>query len=269
MWELLAMLAPMVMRGIGAATAAGDYEKAEKLRQQAIAEYNIKLPDLESLAGELKTSSALQEVISDPQLEQATNDTLGRYKDIAFGSGSTPEDELALDTARLDAGQTYSGMMGRNQALRAARGQVGGGGEAADAFAAASAGADRAHRGGLEAASAASNRRTNALASYGSLSERLKAADLAQKNLAAQGQDRLDEFNTKTKLGAAQDGFENAYTLGQGRAAATLGEANYNTGKGRRTEETYADVGEGISRGAEAYGQYEREDKKKKPVNPY
>lgn len=249
--SFLSMVAPVALRAMGAAAAAGDYAEADRLRQQMITEYNIPLPPMEELAPQL-SGTALAGVKADPRYAEAGDSALGGLKKLSE-TGFSDQDRAGYDRANMEAANTYSGMMGRNAQVRAARGQSGSGVDTADAFAAASTGADRAYHGGLQVAAQGADRRYQALQGYGAMAERLKQADLTQKNLAASAQDRIAEFNAKSRAGGAMDRFGAQVTLAQGRTGALGTNANARGDRGTKTENTYADVGEGISRGVSAY----------------
>lgn len=256
--EIVAMAAPLVARGIGSAMAAGDYAKAEELRQQAVRELNIPLPGLDELAQEIGPSH-LEGVKADSRYTGAQDEALRGLKEYST-TGTSAQDRAGYDQAKLDAAGTYSGMMGRNAQLRAARGQSGGGADTADAFAAAATGADRANRTDLTVAADSANRRYSALGAYGSMAERLRAADLSQKNRVADSQDAIERFNSGRRSYAAETGFNNALNLGQLKYGAGQTGANQATAAGRQKEQTAADIGDGVSRGVTAYDEGQRWD---------
>lgn len=256
--EFISVVAPIALKAIGSAAAAGDFEEADRLRQQAAAQYNIPLPDLQTMMKAMGPTN-LAGVSADPRYAGAADDALAGFKGMSE-TGFSDQDRAGYAQAGREAGNVYSGMMGRNAQLRAARGQTGGGADTADQMAAASLGADRANRSGLEVASRGADRRYQALGAYGSMAERLKGADLSQKNLTATAQDRIDEFNTKAARYAPQQQFENQALLAAGKTGGLNAYANAKTASGNKTENTYADVGEGISRGASAYDEARRYD---------
>jgi hypothetical protein len=250
-WQLLLTMAPAIARGMGAAAAKGDYDEAERLRQQAINELNLPLPSLQDLTKELGPSR-LEGVQADAQYTGAQNDALSGLKDLSQ-TGMSAQDRLGYNQAKLEAGNTYSGMMGRNAQLRAARGQVGSGADTADMMEAAQAGADRANRNDLQVASNAADRRYQALGAYGSMAERLRAADLAQKNRVAEAGDAIERFNNEKKTYGAQKYYGNALDAAKLKYGANRTLADDRIQRGEKTENTIADIGEGIQRAGSAY----------------
>lgn len=256
--QLIAIVAPLVMKGIGDAASAGDFEEAERLRREAIKAYDIPLPDLNTMVQQLGATN-LKGVSADPRYTSATDEALGGLGEIAK-TGFSAQDRAGYAQAEREAANTFSGMTGRNAQVRASRGQIGSGADTADAFAAASRGADVANQRGLQVAAEGADRRYKALGAYGSLAERLKAADLSQKNLTATAQDRIDEFNTKAKNYLPQQNFENQVMLAAGKTGKMGELAAAKQASGKNTQQTSADIGEGISRGASAYDEARRYD---------
>lgn len=255
--EFIAVVAPIALKAIGSAAASGDNAEAERLRVEASRQYNIPLPDLQSIISALRTSSSLQAVMADPRYTAAQDDALGGMQELSK-TGMGPQDRASLDAATMDAANTYSGMVGRNDQQRLARGQGGSGVDSANAMMAASQGADRAYKGAVQTAASSADRRLSALSSYGSMAERMRNADLMQKNRVAEGQDALDKFNTTTKLGAANQQFDNQTVLAAGKTGGLRDLASLKTAQGNKTENTYAGIGDGISTGAQSAAEEQR-----------
>ena len=259
MWNMIAALLPVVTRGIGQAMSAGDRAKAEQLRAQAMAQYDIELPPLADLERELQTDTELRKVVADPGFDEAERNALGELKEYAFGNGMRQEDMAAIEKAKLEALNLESGIRGRNTQQAAARGMMGSGAYAANEEAAAQAAIDRAYKGNLDVAMKAGDRRFKALGMYGDFASRLKESDLSQKNRVAEAQDRINQFNTTSKTSLPLKYAQLQMDLARLKGGALRQGAEDSDTAADRTLNTWGDVGEGLSRGAEAVG--ERSDR--------
>lgn len=260
MWfQLLMAAAPIIARAIGEASAKGDFDKAEQLRQQAMAQLNIPLPDLKELQAQMP-DTLLKGVQADSTYTSAQNEALSGMQKYATATGLQAQDQASLDQATMGAANAYSGMMGRNQQLRAARGQTGSGVDTADQLASAQHGADQAYHGALQVAGDAANRRQQAMGAYGSMAARFREADLAQKNLAAQSQDKINEFNTRQKSYGGQQYFGDETQLAKMKYGAYEDAGQQSMDAGNRKVQTAADIGSGIQKAGSAYDEGNRYD---------
>lgn len=252
-----AALLQMVMGAIGAAAASGDNAKAGALREKALNEYGMALPDLQTIKAQYQKDSELGGVKANADYTGAQNEALGGLRDQAFGSGLSAQDLASLETARQAAAGFDRGNRERNLQEQAARGQLNSGFDIAQQMSASQGAADRMNQGATQTAGQNAARRLQAMSLYGGYAKSIRDADLNQKNIAASAQDRINQFNTADDRGVRDYNetelpntkFNNAGKL----AAAERQAADDYSGYARNTQQTWADLGEGTGRMGDAY----------------
>ncbi len=224
MWEVAGSI-------IGQMMAQGKYDEIAKIRQEAMDRFgNTNLSTLESLAKEQLGPSKLGGVQMDQKYKGAQDEALDRLMGISKANGMDAQSLAKLNAAKQAAFGVERGMRGAADDSLARRGMMNSGAAISSAQGSAQAGVDRAYQGDISAASDASERALQALMSGGTMAENLGRSDLAQKNLAAGAEDRINEFNlghrtqgeqnlvdTRLKIAGAQAGIGN---LQAGDAAA-------------------------------------------------
>lgn len=252
---ILAAIAPLVARGIGEALASGDRAEAERLRQSAMAEYNIELPDIQKMEAQIQTDTELKKVMADPRYTEAENQTMGRLNDYATGSGLLPEDIATLEAAKREAAGVERGLRGRNEQAMNAKNIRNSGIDLAAQLGGSQQASNAAYMGGIQAAGDASNRRFNAMLQYGDFSNKLKQQDLQQKNQTATAQDAINRYNTADMRDVRdynnelpQRGFDNSMKRADKRYGAKRNRADDYDNNADRAVDTAGDVGEGIQK---------------------
>jgi hypothetical protein len=250
---MLAALAPAAARGIGAALAAGDRETAESLRLQAMADLNIKLPELTKLEAQFQNDTELKKVMADPRYSGAQDSALNRMGQYST-EGMTDQDIAAIESAKREAANVESGVLGRNRQAMAARGISGSGIDLANQMAASQGAVDRAYAGGMKMASDAADRRMRATLQNGDFASRLGENDLAHKERVAGAQDRINEFNTSDQRHVRDSNradekwlYGQQWDQAKAKSGLDLTRSGAADDAADRTEGTISDIGEGVS----------------------
>lgn len=251
----------LIGRLISEAIAAGDFDKAAKLREDAIAEYGEDiLPELEKVQAEALGRSDLGNIKADAAPRNAQMDALARLGEFA-APGMSPEDEGDLRVAQDAAGgvAARAAAMGEQQA--ASRGLQRSGLSQALAQQGAQAGAQTASDTAVGLASARRQRQLQALSQMGSLGGSVRGADYQQASDAARAQDTINAFNANMNYDArnqrnanSQLGYTNRLGLKNARNQARGNLAGFYEGRGIRNSETGKDITEGVSKTVGSYG---------------
>lgn len=189
MWEVAGSV-------IGQMLAQGKHDEVRRIREEAMQRFgNTSLSSLEAIAKEQLGPSALGGVQMDAKYKSAQDAALEKLMGIANSEGMDAQSRAKLDAARMEALGVERGITGAGETDLAQRGMLDSGAMVALKGRAAQGGIDRMHRGGVQAASDASQRALEALMAGGSMAGRLGESDLAQKNLVAGANDRIAQFN--------------------------------------------------------------------------
>lgn len=235
-----------VIGGIGQAISsainAGRYEEAQKLRDQALAEYG---PDiLPKLKIELQNYEVPESVVAgltgNKESIGMQRRALGELSKQAYGN----QDDAQLSLSLLRAQDAARGEMGRNSAtilenLRN-QGQFNRTGVAAQ-MAAGQGAANMANRQGLEAAAMAEQRKQRALAELMSGATNMRNQSFNERVTAGGAQDSLNRANMQMRANA-QDQYYNQMhqdfmrklQLANARANVRTNQANEIMGQGER-----------------------------------
>lgn len=257
----------LISRLIGEAIAAGDIERAERLKQQAVAEYGEEiLPQLEEVERLQVAETGLARIPLESQGRAGQTGAMGRLESF-MSSQWSPEDAAELRRAQDAAG----GIAGRAAAsasqLAASRGLRRSGLEQAlaqqGAQAAAQTGADVA----ADLGAARRARQLQSIGMFGNLSGALRSDDYGQQSDAARAQDDINRFNANLALSTNRqrnqtrlDAYDAQMDLKRARNAARMGQADFYGERAARNRQTAADIGGGIQGGLQGGADYMERD---------
>lgn len=203
MWEVAGSI-------IGQMLAQGKHDEVARIRAEAMQRFgNTSLSSLEAIAKEQLGPSQLGGVQMDAKYKGAQDAALEKLMGISNAEGMDAQSRAKLDASRMSALGVQRGIEGAGETDLAQRGMLDSGAMVALKGRAAQAGVDQMNRGGVQAASDASERALQALMAGGSMAGRLGESDLAQKNLVAGANDRIAQFNLGHK-GQAEQALVNA-----------------------------------------------------------
>lgn len=190
---------------IGQMMAQGKQDEIALLRREAMARYgNTNLSTLEALAKEKLGPSKLGDVKMDEKYKGASDDALDRLMGISKAEGMDAQSLAKLNQAKNEAFGVERGMRGAAEQSLARRGMMNSGALVSSKFGAAQAGADRMYQGSINAAGDASQRALEALMAGGKMAQGMGQSDLQQKNLVANSDDRINEFNLSHQTNTEQ-----------------------------------------------------------------
>lgn len=261
---ILQAVAPLVARAIGEAIASGDRQEADRLRRQAIKEYNIELPDLPQLEAELQGNTEFDRIADDSTLTGIENDALRSMYEQGQSGALTAAEKLSQFEGDMAAGEYARGTIGAGRREREARGSAGGVGmDALDELVAQQGAINRSYAGGMEAAARADTRRQNMLGAAGSFARGLRSDRFGRAAARAEAQDAINARNTsalneihKFNVGTTQQGFENQLGLADKKYRAGRERADDYDAYADRTVRTATEVGDGVSKGIGGIGKY-------------
>jgi hypothetical protein len=264
--------AALIARLIGEAIAAGDSDRAERLKQQAVAEYGPEiLPQLEQATAQEVGSTELGAMSVDPSGRNAQVSALERLGAFADG-GFSPEDAAEQRRVTDAAGGVASRQAAQGEQLAASRGLLRSGLSQALGQQAAQAGAQTASDGAVQLAAQRRARQLQALGMMGPQGGALRGADYGEQADRATAQDSINRFNANMRasaLDARNRNAMNAYDANmrrldsKNRARGDL--AGFYAGRGERNSQTAQDIGGGVQGGFDsAAGYLEREQARKK-----
>lgn len=258
----------LLARLIGEAIAAGDIDKAEELKRQAVAEYGDGiLPQLEQVTAQEVGPTELSRMSVDPTGRNSQVAALERLAAFA-DSGFSPED--AADQRRVmdEAAGVAARQAGMGERLAASRGLARSGLSQALGQQAAQAGAQNAADAAAQMAAQRRARQLQALGMLGQQGGALRGADYGEASDRATAQDAINRFNANMRASAidqrnqnALAGFSANMRLKGARNDARQDQAGFYTGRASANKQTAADIGEGFSSAASGAGNYmERQD---------
>jgi hypothetical protein len=237
---------------IGEALARGDYEEAERLRKQALGQYdNIGLPgDMAQLG-----PSAYENVAPDQQSRQARRDILSRMMQVGFEGGMDPESKAALAQAEQQSAGYEQQQRGAILDANARRGMLSTGANVAAQMQAAQSGANRVAMAGTQAAADARKRALMAMQMSGDMAGGLERDDYGQKANLADRRDAIAEFNAKNRQDFSQQRFGNQMKLADAKYGAYRDGADDSEEKGDKTVQKARGYGRAVgSAGGTAAG---------------
>lgn len=262
----------LISRLIGEAIAAGDIERAEDLKRQAVAEYGDEiLPQLEQATAQEVGPTELGKIQADPTGRNAQVSALERLAQFGEG-GFSPEDAAEQRRAMDAAGGVASRQAAQGEQLAAARGLQRSGLSQALGQQAAQAGAQTASDTAAQLAAQRRQRQLQALGMMGSQGGALRGADYGEQADKATAQDALNRFNANMRASALDQRNRNAQSQyaaqmqlkgARNNARGELGD--FYTGRGERNSQTAQDIGAGVQGGMQGGANYlERTDLNKR-----
>jgi len=244
----------LISRLIGEAIAAGDYKRAEALKQQAVAEYGDSiLPQLEQATAQEVGSTELGNITTDGVGRGAQVSALERLASFADG-GFSPEDAMEQRRAMDAAGGVAARQAAAGEQMASSRGLLRSGLSQALGQQAAQAGAQTASDTAAQLAAQRRQRQLQAIGMLGSQGGALRGADYGEQADRATAQDAINRFNANMRQSALDQRNRNAMAqydanmrLKGARNNARGDLANYYTGRGEQNRQTAQDIGAGVS----------------------
>ncbi len=240
MWEIAGSL-------IGQYMQQQNFDKIAQLRAEAMQRYgNTNLSTLEALAKEELGPSKLNGVSMNEKYKGAEDAALDKLRGVVDSNGLDAQSVNRLNQTKNAALGVARGMRGANEQDLAQRGLLGSGAQVQGSLNAQQAGIDREYNGSLQTASDANDRALKALMGYGDMARGLGQDDLGQKNMTANADDRIAQFNLGHKTSA-----EEAYINAQQKKAALMAgvgdqQAGDQEAQAARTGATARSIGAGL-----------------------
>ncbi len=252
---------------IGAAIAAGENAKAQAIREGVAKRAGIaSLPVLDRLVAQKLPPESLAAWRKITQAQQVQGDVLGKMMDVVNEKGETADDRAAYLRMQNAAGGIANNVNSAVERNMAQRGMSNSGMSFALQQAGAQSAVNRANQMGIEEASAARRRYSEALAQAGGLSTNIRG----QEQNSMKAQDEINMFNARQQSDAdrynanlPQQNFDNEMAKNEVVAGAENGvAAGYERSAGA-ARQTAAGVGNAVITAGAAYDQYGNPVKKK------
>ena len=261
----------LLARLIGEAIAAGDIDRAAKLKEQAIAEYGPEiLPELERVEAQTIPESAVGNLRNDPEGRSGQLAALARLGEMA-APGVTVEDDAMMRRASDEAGGVAARAAGAGEQLAAARGLRSSGLSQALAATGAQAGAQRSADTAASMMADAQQRKLSALGRMAGLAGDVRGSDFAEASKSAEAIDSLNRFNAnmtydaqQARNRAAQQRFDSEMRLKGARNAARGDMASFYGQRAERNKQTAEDVGAAVQGAANTGSGFLEDEIKKK-----
>lgn len=240
---------------IGKAIAEGDYAKARKLKEEAIAEYGEDiLPQLETRIAQEVGPTELAKIQEDPEARDTQASIMRQLAEMGSGKMQAG-DEAALALADEGASDRAASDYASNAQALASRGMGMGSGLAAAMSAQSGQDAINATaRNRMQATADMRNRAFQALAAGGQMAGNIRGADYAQASDKASSQDVINRFNANQRDQAmnanennAMRRYESQMKLKNARNHARSGLIDDYYGSGQRTENTAGGIGDAVT----------------------
>lgn len=211
-FTIASLIAPVAGGLLGQSASAGARSNAENDMKEALAAYNIPLPDLDKMrlaledyqsVGNLTPQmealqnlgpSALQGIQTDPKYNEYTLAALQKMKEVS-DKGLPEADRAQLQSLLGAASLQNKGAQQQILENRQARGMGGSGDELAAQLAASQGGANRASNEALQLASMAAQRKLDATGRTADLAQSLSNTDYGRQANLATAQDAISKFN--------------------------------------------------------------------------
>lgn len=255
----------LLSRLIGEAIAAGDIDRAERLKQQAVAEYGPEiLPQLEMPQAQEVGRTELEGVREDAAPRAAQLAALERLSQ--YGSGEMLPEDYAEQRRVMDAASgVASRQAAQGEQLAASRGLRRAGLSQALGQQAAQQGAQTGADAAAQLAAQRRQRQLMALSQVGSLGGSIRGQDYNVASDRARAQDAINQFNANMRADAvearnraAQQRFSAQMQAANARNQARGDLAGFYAGRGERNSQTAQDIGTGVQGGMDAAAGYQR-----------
>lgn len=185
-------------------------------------------PELETMVAQ--GPSAMQGISLDPKLRAAQMNALNKFQDIGNAGGRDAQFQSEAAKLQNDINQNLQGNTGAIQQNMATRGMSGGMSEMVQRQLAAQQGANRQSQMGLDLNAQAQQRALAALSSGAQLGGQMSAQDFSQQAAQAAAADRIAQFNTQNTNSMLQNNVGIKNTAQAANANNTQNIANQNTG---------------------------------------
>jgi hypothetical protein len=230
---------------IAEAFASGDREKAERLRRQAMQEYNIDLPPVEAIAVQSQAAMAKGDETAKSSRAEALRMLSQRARE-----GYNVEDMAAINAALGDVAAQERGS--REAILRKL--PANSGARTAALLSNQQAAAQQANRMGLDIAAGSRRQALQGLAAQGQLAGQIESEAFNQAFQRGQAADVISRFNEQNRMNAQQLTQQRALDMANLRAGAALGESQALMGQAQRTRGAVGGTGQAIGGGVAQYG---------------
>lgn len=233
---------------IAEAFAAGDRDKAERLRRQAMQEYNVDLPPIEAIAVQSQAAQAQGDATARAARMEALRGISQRARE-----GYNVEDMAAINAALGDVAAQERGS--REAILR--RLPAGSGARTAALLSNQQAAAQQANRMGLDIAAASRRQALQGLAAQGQLGGQIEQDVFGQSFARGQAADAIARFNEENRIRSQMATNEQRMQQAAGRAGALMGEAGFRQGESQRIRSGVGGTGQAVGGTLGAYGSYQ------------
>jgi hypothetical protein len=263
--------AALISRLIGEAIAAGDIERAERLKQQAIAEYGPEiLPELERVEAQEVAKTELAGIQEDAAPRAAQMAALERLAELSSGE-MTAEDQAEQRRVVDASAGVAARQSAQGEQLAAARGLRRSSLSQALGQQAAQQGAQTSADATAQLAAQRRQRQLQALSQMGGLGGSVRGQDYNIASDRAQAQDSINRFNANMRAGAidarnrnAEAQFDAQMRLRNARNQARGDLAGFYGARGERNSQTAQDIGTGVQGGLDSSAGYMERKKGKK-----
>lgn len=251
---------------VGELWASGDREQAKKLMEQAAAQYNIPLPQLQEMVAPHLDKSAFDDIQGDPALRDAQMGALGKLKGIEDAGGLMIEDRAVLNKLQS---QTARQAAARQSGIRedmAERGIGGSGAELAMQQGNAQDEASRASQAGLDIAAQAQKRYFDSILQRGRMAGDIRGQDYGEARDRAAARDEINRYNAdsmwrgqQANNQVRQQNYDNRWSQADQRAKNLYGQADYYRGEAARKSGQASGFGKAAGKAVNAFGDDEDE----------
>lgn len=249
--EQLGAMVEFFINVLGQSKADAEHNAARQLKLDGLKDWtNIDTPELQAAELQLQGDSGLSGFNEDANLRRYQTQALEGLSSEVANQGMTPEDALAANQARQQAGAMDAGFRGAAAQQQAQRGMGSSVGSYVGALGSGQAATNRGADMGMQAGADARQRYMQALDSLSGQAGGMRGQDFGQAAQRGAAQDAINRFNVGQRtqnqgynLGLAQQDFENQMGLAGGRNAAFGSAADFTDRRGDRAERTAAKWG--------------------------
>lgn len=266
---VIGFFAPIIGDLIGGALASGDKEKAQRILEQAVAQYGpdmLRAPGIRELTPHLDTS-AMAVAMADPESQAAQRSALARLGRYGQPGADDLEFRASMDAATRGANQQAASQNALLRNEMQARGRGNTGAEYAARALANQQAAERGSAGAFQAGAEQSRRALQALQGYGNLATTMRGQSFDEAAQRARAADELARSNELWRVGGQQQAFANQMGINQARTGAMGNLANAYAGKAADTQNQFANYGQAAGQVAGVVGNY-LDDPSRQPRYP-
>lgn len=236
---------------LGQSKADAEHNAARQLKLDGLKDWtNINTPELQTADLQLQDSAGINGFTEDSNLRRYQMQALEGLSGEVTNQGMTPEDALAVNRARQQAGSMDAGFRGAASQANAQRGMGSSVGAYAGQLGAGQGATNRGADMGMQAGADARQRYMQALDSLSGQTGQMRGQEFGQASQRGAAQDAINRFNTGQRtqtqqynLGLGQQDFMNQMNLAGGRNDAFGSAADFTAKRGDRAERTAAKWG--------------------------